>query len=834
MAYQQPNILYQPHRGPQTWFHQAGAQVVCFGGARGGGKSMALLMESTRRAHHPEYKALISRRTYPQLAELIGRAHRYLPKLGFTWKGDGKMYVHANGGYIKFMSFQHEKDVENVVGHEYHWLGIDQVEQFSEYMVQVLESSVRSSVPDLRTYIRYTSNPGSIGHLWVKERFVDACRPIPAGDPIHMKQYNITWQPVRPGPIYADKSGRTHQFIPSRVFDNPSLFVNDPQYVRSLQALPEKLRMAHLFGDYDVFEGQFFSNWNHDAHVIEPFEIPIGWQLYGGYDYGRTAPACYLLAAVDWDDNVYIIREFYQADKSIEEQAAAIRAIEAPFIARGFKEPSRVADPSIWAKIPKDLINPTYPTDDTIEMMFRDKRNRIHFTKANNNRKSGWAAMREMLEFENRPGKTSRVRVFGKYCTNLVRTLPAMVVSSTDPEDIDTDTEDHACFAAGTKVTTISGDKDIEALKVGDLVLTRVGFKPVVAVAMTSDNAEVFEYSFSNGVKLQCTSDHPVFSDGEFKKISSLMFCDTITILEKQEFLTKKAEYAKCQRENLKSFFSTGLNFEDTQTRNVPQIGSISNQAGILSIAALNRFIEKFGSIITGRYLQVLTFTTRMATIPITALKILNWSRMEYTNLFMAKSIIRINKIEKKLSTIWREYAQKLQNGIKAKTGANGTGSTPRNIFSESQLILKNFVIIAANRLMGCGNPVFAPIIAKVRGEEKAGLTMSRQVAHGAIKVLSETSIQAPSIAQNRVRLNTHGVNKISEKFVGMLPVYNITVDEQHEFYANSVLVKNCDAARYLLMAVYRPDRQKPKKLKTWREDHLRPVSTDGGVIRWA
>jgi len=614
MAYQQPNILYQPHRGPQTWFHQAGAQVVCFGGARGGGKSMALLMESTRRAHHPEYKALISRRTYPQLAELIGRAHRYLPKLGFTWKGDGKMYVHANGGYIKFMSFQHEKDVENVVGHEYHWLGIDQVEQFSEYMVQVLESSVRSSVPDLRTYIRYTSNPGSIGHLWVKERFVDACRPIPAGDPIHMKQYNITWQPVKPGPIYADKSGRTHQFIPSRVFDNPSLFVNDPQYVRSLQALPEKLRMAHLFGDYDVFEGQFFSNWNHDAHVIEPFEIPIGWQLYGGYDYGRTAPACYLLAAVDWDDNVYIIREFYQADKSIEEQAAAIRAIEAPFIARGFNEPSRVADPSIWAKIPKDLINPTYPTDDTIEMMFRDKRNRIHFTKANNNRKSGWSAMREMLEFENRPGKTSRVRVFGKYCTNLVRTLPAMVVSSTDPEDIDTDTEDHACFAAGTKVTTISGDKDIEALKVGDLVLTRVGFKPVVAVAMTSDNAEVFEYSFSNGVKLQCTNDHPVFSDGEFKKISSLTLCDTVTILEKREFLT-------------------------------------------------------------------------------------------------------------------------------------------------------------------------------------------------------------------------NGVNKISEKFIGTLPVYNITVDEQHEFYANSVLVKNCDAARYLLMAVYRPDRQKPKKLKTWREDHLRPVSTDGGVI---
>lgn len=834
MAYQPPNIMYQPHRGPQTWFHKAGAQVVCFGGARGGGKSMALLMEATRRANNPEYKALIVRRTYPQLAELIGRAHRYLPKLGFTWRGTERQYVHPSGGYIKFMSFQHEKDVENVVGHEYHWLGIDQVEQFTQYMVEVLESCVRSSVPGLRTYMRYTSNPGSIGHLWVKERFVDVCRPVPYGEPIHMKQYNITWQPVKPGAIYADKSGRTHQFIPSRVFDNPSLFVNDPQYVRNLQAMPEKLRMAHLFGDYDVFEGQFFSNWNHDVHVIEPFEIPVGWQLYGGYDYGRTAPACYLLAAVDWDDNVYIIREYYKADASIEEQAAAIRAIEAPFIARGFREPPRVADPSIWAKIPKDLINPTYPTDDTIEMMFRDKRNKINFIKANNNRKIGWAALREGLDFESRPSKTPRLRIFGAYCPNLVRTLPAMVIDSNDVEDIDTTTEDHACFAAGTKVKTINGNKNIEALKVGDLVLTRAGFKPVVAVAMTSDNAEVFEYSFSNGAKLQCTSDHPVFSGGEFKKISSLTLCDTITILEKREFLTKTAEYAKCQRENLKSFFSTVLNSEDTQIRNVQQIGIISNQAGILSSAALNRYIEKFGKTKTVIFQLVMMFIIKMAIIQTIALKILNWYAVESISHFILKHFIPMRNIAEEPKNILPKFALWPRLGIKAKMGANGIESTPRNIFSESRFILKKLVIIAASRLMGYSNPVFAPIIAKAHGEEKAGLTMSRQVAHGAIKASVETSIQTSSIAQDRVHLNTHEVRKISDKFVGMLPVYNITVDEQHEFYANGVLVKNCDTARYLWLAATKPERPKPQSKQTWREKHLRPQTTDGGVIRWA
>jgi hypothetical protein len=432
------NVIWRPHPGAQVMFHQSDADVVAYGGARGGGKSLCLLLEALRHIAHPDYKAIIFRRTYPQLSELIGRAYKYYRRLGMKWRGSDKIFEMPGGGIVKFAHCQHPKDVENYVGHEYQFLGIDQVEQFTEEMVQVLETCVRSAFAGLPCRIRYTSNPGSIGHLWFKSRFVDKCRPSSCGKPVYYKDFDITYQPVKPGKIFRDKDNRTTQYIPARVFDNPSLMQNDPNYVRRLQAMPEKLMQAHLFGDYDTFVGQFFDMWNHDLHVVRPFEIPPESvvNIFGGFDWGYAAPSCYGLAAVmpNWD--VFMIREYYDSGKSVQYISEQIKRLDA-----GFKLRLRVADPSIWIPLPKSSDNKPFPTDDSIEMMFR--KYGVSFNKANNNRINGWMAMREMMEYRNNGRKYPQLRFF-ENCTNCIRTIPAMVHDSSKPEDMDTMTEDHS------------------------------------------------------------------------------------------------------------------------------------------------------------------------------------------------------------------------------------------------------------------------------------------------------------------------------------------------------------------------------------------------------
>jgi len=387
------------------------------------------------------YKALIARRTYPQLSELIERAHRYYPKLGYKWEGQHKQYRSPEGGLIKFVSFQFPPDVENIVGHEYQFIGIDQVEQFTQDMVEVIETCARSSMAGVPARIRYTSNPGSVGHAWFKERFVDKCRPVPYGKPLYIPKYDITYQPVLPGKIFTDKNGLTNLYIPARVFDNPSLMLNDPKYVQRLLALRPKLRAAHLFGDYDTFVGQFFDMWNRDLHVVRPFEIPadaiVNW--FGGYDWGYSAPSCYLQCAVMPNDDIFITREYYEAGKGIPHQAERIKKIE-----EGRKPKLRIADPQIWGR----FVNPNldrpdkeYPTDDTIQNLFQI--NDLVFAKANNNRINGWNALRELLEHRGNGRAYPRLRYF-ENCENCIRTIPYQTFDSTDVEDMDTNGEDHA------------------------------------------------------------------------------------------------------------------------------------------------------------------------------------------------------------------------------------------------------------------------------------------------------------------------------------------------------------------------------------------------------
>ena len=161
---------------------------------------------------------------------------------------------------------------------------MEEATHFTEFQFQALTESNRLSgniKEPFNPRMYFTCNPGGVGHHWVKRLFID-------------KDY-------RQNEIAED-----YKFIPSLVFENKWLMENDPGYVRTLENLPEDRRKAMLYGNWDIFDGQYFKNFDRTIHVIEPFEIPKEWTRYRAIDYGLDMLACYWIA-IDTKGNEYCL-----------------------------------------------------------------------------------------------------------------------------------------------------------------------------------------------------------------------------------------------------------------------------------------------------------------------------------------------------------------------------------------------------------------------------------------------------------------------------------------------------------------------------------------------
>src|SRR3990167_6477056 len=235
-------ILWEPHPGPQTDFLRRNEDIVLFGGSKGPGKTDGLLADALGQVETPGYKALLIRRTFPQLQEIIDRAHVLLPRMGFKWNGDIRRYTAPNGSLIEFGSCDSEIDKERYQGKEYHWIGFDQLEQFTESQFNFVSAQNRTTNPNIRCFIRASANPGGIGHWWIKRRFVDGKNPN--------ETYTTEFKhPLEPGKTIT----RTFCYVPAKVYDNPSLLKANPGYLANLMSLPENERRAYLEGDWNAF-----------------------------------------------------------------------------------------------------------------------------------------------------------------------------------------------------------------------------------------------------------------------------------------------------------------------------------------------------------------------------------------------------------------------------------------------------------------------------------------------------------------------------------------------------------------------------------------------------
>lgn len=430
------NIIWKP-QPRQAVFQARKEYEVLYGGAAGGGKSDALVAEALRQVHIPHYKGIIFRKTYPQLRELINKSKRIysqaFPKARYnaaehvwTFPSGAKIYFGSMANYDSYLNYQ---------GLSFAFVGFDELTHFRQEEYEYLFSRNRADGPGVRVYIRATANPGGIGHGWVKERFITPAQP---GTPIRYEAK------IRDLNGNVKKLCRERIFIPSSVWDNKRLLENDPNYLANLAMLPEAKKRALLYGDWNAFSGQVFTEWrncpeNTDrrwTHVIEPFEIPKYWRRYRSFDFGYAKPFAVQWWAVSPEGTAYLYRQLYGCTDTPNtgvkwepaEIARKIRELEEND--RGEYPILGVADPSIW-----DESRGSAGT--VINMMEREG---IYFDKGDNKRIAGKMQIHHRLAFDEEG--IPKMYVF-KTCRQFIRTFPNLVYDEKNPEDVNTSSEDH-------------------------------------------------------------------------------------------------------------------------------------------------------------------------------------------------------------------------------------------------------------------------------------------------------------------------------------------------------------------------------------------------------
>ena len=405
----------------QREFLQATERHVAFGGARGGGKSWAVRTKAVLLAlAHPGIRVLIVRKTYK---ELMNNHVIYLQAMLHDiaqYHRTDQVFRFAGGSTISFGYCAGDADLDQYQGAEYDVIFLDEATQLDEQWIRRITACVRG-VNAFPKRIYYTCNPGGRGHHYIKRLFID--------------------RRFEPG-----ENPQDYRFIRSLVTDNTALMRAQPDYLRQLEALPPRLRDAWLHGRWDIFEGQFFSNFRDDpdhyadrrwTHVIDPFPIPAGWHIYRSFDFGYAKPFSCGWWAVDYDGRLYRICELYGCSGNPDEglrwpPEQIFRRIyeleqEHPLL-RG-RQIHGVADPSIWDASRGESIQQTAA------------RCGVYFTPGDNHRIPGWMQCQYRLTFDD---EGYPMQYVFSTCKDFIRTIPQLSCSDLSPEDLDTRQEDHA------------------------------------------------------------------------------------------------------------------------------------------------------------------------------------------------------------------------------------------------------------------------------------------------------------------------------------------------------------------------------------------------------
>ena len=403
------NVVFHANEGPQTDFLASGEKDVLYGGAAGGGKSYAMIVDPLRYAHKKAHRALIIRRSMPELREMIDKSRELYPQAfpGAKFREVEKLWNFPSGAKVEFGFLERDADVYRYQGQAYSWIGFDEITHLpTEFSWNYLASRLRTTDPEIQTYLRCTANPGGVGSHWVKKRYIEPSE--------HNKSFK-------------GKDGLTRKFIPAKLADNPYLST-DGVYEQMLNSLPPIQRRQLLEGNWDVAEGAAFVEFDPFKHVVTPFELPVNWERIKAVDYGYAAESCCLWGIMDINDGTLIIyRELYRKGLTGEELGGIITDMEMedPFSVNG------VLDTAAWAR--------TGTTGPTVGESLVRAGHKLR--RADKNRIQGKIQIHEFLKI--RENGRPRLQIFNT-CPNLIRELQSIPLSKINPEDVDTKASDHA------------------------------------------------------------------------------------------------------------------------------------------------------------------------------------------------------------------------------------------------------------------------------------------------------------------------------------------------------------------------------------------------------
>ena len=394
----------------QKLFCQARSRYVAYGGARGGGKTHVSRVKAFGGAlTYPGIRILIVRKEYPELEQtMILPMRKMIPQEIASYNGSMHMFFFVNGSSIKFGHYGPQDDVE-YQGQEYDWIFVDEATQFTESQFRTLGACLRGST-NIPRRMYLTCNPGGVGHMWVKRLFID-------------REYRDGEQP------------EDYTFIPATVDDNPQLLKASPEYKQMLDLLPEDVRRAWRYGDWDALAGTFFPEFRKETHVVQDFRrIPGEWRLYRAFDYGLDMFAC-LWIAVDFEGRCYVYREVQQSGLIVSEAARLMQDLTPPYE----RIDVTIAPPDMW--------NRQKDSGKSMAELFME--NGVGILKASNNRVQGWMALKEALKpMKNDQDKPGFLAC--ESCKGLIRNLPAIQHDEKNPSDCATEPHEitHICDAA--------------------------------------------------------------------------------------------------------------------------------------------------------------------------------------------------------------------------------------------------------------------------------------------------------------------------------------------------------------------------------------------------
>lgn len=431
-------VVWTPQPGPQTALIACPIFEVFYGGARGGGKTEASIGDWLE--HSGTYGDLATgmfvRRKFKQLEEVVARTKQIFPQVGAKFNEQRAEWTMPGGGRLKFRYIERDSDAEEYQGHSYSRVYVEEATNFpTPAPIDLLRGTVRSAA-GIPVGLRLTGNPGGPGHLWVKARYIT---PDPRG-----------WKVIRDTfkGLNGEDLSLERVFIPSRISDNALLYKNDPLYVARLrQAGSEALVRAWLEGNWDLVDGAFFDVWDETVHVLRtrdwlPRISPYAMR-FRSFDWGYAKPFSVGWWAVSdgtWGlpvDAIVRYREWYGMKEGKPNIGIKMNA---DLVAKGIMARERHPhDPGLDDMISYGVADPSIFIRDGGPSIAESMVG-LSWKRADNKRVPGWQAVRQRLKPESGPPMLYILDC----CDDTIRTLPTLQVDELDPEDLDTEGEDHA------------------------------------------------------------------------------------------------------------------------------------------------------------------------------------------------------------------------------------------------------------------------------------------------------------------------------------------------------------------------------------------------------